>query len=145
MRAPFVTGIPILRQPPAASEPGEGALDDPAPRQDDEAFRLIGSFDDLDIDADDHLVDRLAEFRPLITAVSIELQQKRKRSEQRRHHQRAAVAVLDVGGVHERMHQQALRIDEDVALLALDLLAGVVARRIDAAPSFQPLSRSGCQ
>ena len=33
-------------------------------------------------------------------------------------------------------HQQALRIDEDVALLALDFLARVVARRVDAAPLF---------
>jgi hypothetical protein len=33
-------------------------------------------------------------------------------------------------------HQQALRIDQDVALLAVDLLASVVARRVDAAPPF---------
>jgi len=37
------------------------------------------------------------------------------------------------------VHQQALRIDEDVPLLALDLLARVIARRIDAAPPFSTL------
>jgi hypothetical protein len=37
------------------------------------------------------------------------------------------------------VHQKALRIDEDVALLALDLLAGVVARRVDRRPPFSAL------
>jgi len=32
------------------------------------------------------------------------------------------------------VHQQALRIDEDMPLLAFDLLARVVARRIDRTP-----------
>jgi hypothetical protein len=31
----------------------------------------------------------------------------------------------------ERVHQQALRIDQDVALLAPDLLARIVAGRVD--------------
>ncbi|MDP4025736.1 hypothetical protein Q8W71_24185 [Methylobacterium sp. NEAU 140] len=34
------------------------------------------------------------------------------------------------------MHQQALRVDEDVPLLAPDLLARVVARRVDGTPPF---------
>src|SRR6185437_7510802 len=37
------------------------------------------------------------------------------------------------------MHQEALRIDEDMALLALDLLARIIARRIDAGPFFRAL------
>jgi len=41
--------------------------------------------------------------------------------------------------VHERVHQQALRIDEDVPLFALDFLARVIARRIDAGPPFSAL------
>jgi hypothetical protein len=36
------------------------------------------------------------------------------------------------------MHQQALRIDEDMALLAFDLFAGVVSRRI-VKPPFSAL------
>jgi hypothetical protein len=60
-------------------------------------------------------------------------------AEQGRHQHRAPVTVLDVGGVNDRMHQQALRIDEDVALFAHDLLAGVVTRRIDAGPPFSAL------
>ena len=81
----------------------------------------------------------LLELRSLVAAVGIELDQERKGAEQARHQQRAAVAVLDVGGVDDRVHQQALRIDEDVALLAFDLLAGIVARRINRRPPFSAL------
>jgi hypothetical protein len=50
--------------------------------------------------------------------------------EQRSHQEHAAIAVLDVGGVHDRMHQKALCIDKYVALLAFDLLAGIEAGRV---------------
>ena len=65
-----------------------------------------------------------------------QLQQEGVEAEQRTHQQHAAVAVLDAGGVDDRLHQQALGVDKDMTLLALDLLAGVVARRVDAAPPF---------
>jgi hypothetical protein len=38
--------------------------------------------------------------------------------------------------MHDGIHQKALRIDEDVPLLAFDLLAAINARRIDPASSF---------
>ena len=38
--------------------------------------------------------------------------------------------------MHDGVHQQALRIDKDVALPALDLLACIVARRINRRPPF---------
>jgi len=37
------------------------------------------------------------------------------------------------------MHQQALRIDEDVALFAFDFLAGIVSASVDATPPFSAL------
>jgi hypothetical protein len=39
--------------------------------------------------------------------------------------------------MNEGVHQEALRIDEDVALLALDLLACIIAMRIVRPPLFQ--------
>jgi hypothetical protein len=36
----------------------------------------------------------------------------------------------------ERVHQQALRVDQNVALLAPDRLARIVAGRVDRAPPF---------
>jgi len=49
---------------------------------------------------------------------------------------RAAVAVLNVSGITMAMNQQALRIDENMPLLAFDLLSRVVARRINRKPPF---------
>ncbi len=50
--------------------------------------------------------------------------------------QKGAVAVLYVGRVDE---DQAEGIDQEMALLALDLLARVIARRVDARPPFSAL------
>ena len=50
--------------------------------------------------------------------------------------QNAAIAVLDIGWMHDGVHQQAYRVDKDVALLTFDLLTRIVARRIDAGPPF---------
>jgi hypothetical protein len=41
--------------------------------------------------------------------------------------------------MHDGVHQQTLRIDEDVPLLALDLLATIEAWRIDPVPPFSAL------
>jgi len=133
---PAVEAFPVLGQPSAAAEPGKRAFADPAFGQHDEGFGLIRPLNDLDLRARQSSSDGGLKLRPSIAAVGKEPGQERKGAEQGRHQRRAAVAVLDVGGVDDRMHQQAWRIDEDVALFAHDLLAGVVARRIDAGPPF---------
>jgi hypothetical protein len=46
---------------------------------------------------------------------------------------------LNIGGVDDGVHRQALRIDKDVAFLAFDFLARVVAARVDAVPPFSAL------
>ena len=84
-------------------------------------------------------LQRALKFRSLIAAVGIELQKERKHPEQGGHHQRPAVAILNIGGVNEGVHQQALRVDEDMPLLAFDLLAGVEARRINRSAPFSAL------
>ena len=57
-------------------------------------------------------------------------------SEQGCEQQDSAVAILDVGGMGDGVKQQAQSVYEYMALLALDLLAGVIAVRIDARPPF---------
>src|SRR5262245_51464044 len=47
--------------------------------------------------------------------------------------------LRDIGGMHDGVHQEALRVDENVPLLALDLLARIVAVRVDARPPFSAL------
>jgi len=53
--------------------------------------------------------------------------------------ERGAVAILDIGWVNGSAQQQAERVDEDMALLALDLLARIIAVRIDPGPPFSAL------
>ena len=81
----------------------------------------------------------LVESRPLIGRVGKQLRQERLRPEQGRQQQDAAVAILNVGGTNDGVEQQTQRVYENVALLALDLLARIIAMRIDAGPPFSAL------
>jgi hypothetical protein len=49
------------------------------------------------------------------------------------------VAILHVRGMNDGVQQQTQRIYENVALLALDLLARIIAMRIDSGPPFSAL------
>ena len=60
-------------------------------------------------------------------------------TEQRGEQQDAAIAILDVCGMDDGVHQQTQRIDENMPLLALDQLAGIEPVRIDAGPPFSAL------
>jgi hypothetical protein len=58
-------------------------------------------------------------------------------------HQHGAVAILQAGRVDHGTEHQAEGVDEKMALLALDLLARIGARRVDRGPLFPRFSRSG--
>ena len=77
--------------------------------------------------------------RPLIGAVGEQFSEKGEQAEQGRQQRKRAVAVLDVGGGDDAVEQQALGIDQDMPLLALDQFARVEAVRIDARPPFSAL------
>jgi len=76
---------------------------------------------------------------PLIGAVGEQLSQEREQAEQSCEKRDAAVAVLDVGRGDQAAQQQALGVDQDVALLALDQLARIETGRVDARPPFSAL------
>ena len=88
------------------------------------------------------ILPRVVEYRPLVSAIGKEFLQKRKPAEQGSEDQNAAIAVLDIGWMHDGVQQQAYRVDKDVALLTFDLLTRIVARRIDAGPLFPRLLHS---
>lgn len=130
----------------AAVEPADGALNQPAFDQHDEALGLVRTFDDFHLDVRQGPLHARPKLRPLITAVGEEFLEERKLAKQRRHHQNAAVAVLHSSAVHEGVHQEALRIDKDVALLAripafagTSLFACIITMRIDKGPAFSAL------
>jgi len=100
---------------------------------------LIRALDDFEVDAREDFLHRALELASLIAAVGVKFEKKWIESEQGRNDQGAAVAILNVGSVDDGVHQQALRIDENMPLLALDLLARVVARRIDRRSPFSAL------
>ena len=100
---------------------------------------MIGAPDDFDFKARQNLRNCAAEARPLVSGVGDEPGQKRMQSEQGCEQQDSAVAILDVGGMDDGVKQQAQSVYEYMALLALDLLAGVIAVRIDARPPFSAL------
>ena len=131
--------LPIFGEPAAAIEPGDGALDDPSLGQDHKSFDLIRAFDDLDFDARQHPSQGVVEGGTLIGRIGKQLGQERMQPEHRGEQQDAAVAILDVGGMNNGVQQQAQRIYEKMAFLALDLLARIIARRVDPGPPFSAL------
>ena len=64
---------------------------------------------------------------------------KGKHPEQGCQQQDAAIAILDIGAMNDGVQQQTQRVYEYMALLALDLLARIIAMRIDTRPPFSAL------
>jgi transposase len=131
--------LPILGQPTAAVQPSYGAFDNPTLREHHKALGGIRALHDFKGHAPQDLLDRTSELRSLVSAIGVELQQKRIASEEHGHQPNTPVAILDMGGVHDRVHQQALRVDENVTLLAFDPFTRIIARRVDRGPPFSAL------
>ena len=100
---------------------------------------MIGTPDDIGFEVGQRSGERLAEFRPLIARVRKQFLQQGMHSRQGCKQQDAAVAILDIGAMNDGVEHQAQRVYENVALLALDLLARIIAMRIDAGPPFSAL------
>jgi hypothetical protein len=79
------------------------------------------------------------EDRPGVGAISEQLLQERELPEQGGQQEYTAVAILNIGGSHQRMQHQAQRVDQEVTLLALDQLAGIEAVRVDESAPFSAL------
>ena len=124
----------VLGQSAAAVEPGDGAFDDPTLGQDDEPMG-VAALDDLR-GPGSGVGDRLGGFRPLISGVGEDALDERKGAARLPQNLAQTIAILNVGGVDDDAQQQAERVDQDVALAARDLLAGVIALRIDRGPPF---------
>ena len=122
----------------------DGAFDHPTPGLDDEALHPIGSLDDLGLEIQDAGQGAVKD-RALIGAVGEQFPEKGKQTEQGRQQRETAVAILNVGGGDDAVQQQALRIDQNMPLLALDQLAGIEAVAVDASPPFSGFSHSDCR
>ena len=134
-----VAVFPVLGEPAAAVEPGDGALNDPALGFDDKALGAISAFDNLDYQTAHRVRGALSEDRSRIGAVGEQLAQERELSKQSGQQENATVAILNIGRSHQRVQHQAQRIDQDVTLLTFDQLAGIEAMRVDARAPFSAL------
>jgi len=138
-----VAVLPILGEAATSIEPAYGTLNNPALRLDDKALGVVATPDDFGHevrhDFGDAVGDAVGEDRPGIGAVREQLAQEGELSEQGGQQQHAAIAVLHVGGGDQGVQQQPEFVDQDVAFLALDQLAGVEAMRIDRQPPFSAL------
>ena len=115
------------------------AFDDPTAWKRHESFRPIGALDDFSFELWQDLRQGLLKVRPLVATIGKELFQERVHPEKGRKKQDAAIAILDIGRMNDGVQQQTQRVYENMALLALDLFARVIAMRIDAAPPFSAL------
>jgi hypothetical protein len=125
----------VLGEAAAPVDPGDGALDDPTPGDDLEALGLGGAFDQLDPPGGiGHGPAQL--FAAVGTVGEDRLQKGKEAARLAVQDQKGTIAVLQVGRVDGDGQDQAEGVDEEMALLAFDLLARVIARRVDARPPF---------
>ena len=128
--------LEIARHAAKAADPGECSLHDPALGQDFKTDSGSRTFDDLDPPAT-RSCGCFCGFRPLIAAVTIDaLDEGKQPTRTAVEHQRNAVTILNAGRMHCHVQQQAERIDKNVPLATLNLLARIKALRIERSPPF---------
>ena len=103
--------LKVLGQATVPIEPRERAFNDPAFGQSDEAFHLITACDNLYGQLWPYLRYALTKLRPLISAVRKQFGQPRKALGQRREQRNPAVLILYIGGLHDRLQEQAQGIN----------------------------------
>ena len=99
----------------------------------------VGSFDDFGFESGQDVRQGAVKLWSLIGAVGEQFFQERKQAEHCREQRQAAIAILNIGGGDQAVQQQALGVDQNMALLALDQLARIEAVRVDASPPFSAL------
>ena len=117
-----------------APDPGEGALNDPAPPDELEAAFLVRSLDDLQ----GHLLSRQigSEAVSAVASIRKNVADEREQTAGLFDKPGCAVPVLDAGGDRLDAKQQSYRIDNRIALDAFDFFTRVIANGIPAAAPF---------
>src|SRR5271165_505897 len=128
----------VLGETPVSSEPGEGALDHPTVRENDEALRVVARLDDLQAQQR-HLCHRSYSLPGVVAAISPDQFEPREAPAYLVEDQPGPVAVLDRGGVGHDPHRQPFAVDQGVDFAALHLLAGVVTHLVVFTAPFPPI------
>ena len=121
--------LPVSGEPATSVEPGDCSFDNPSFGQHGEGVKFI-TLDDLE-DPAAAFGSNLCCVRTPIARVCKDAQNERKQGSRTLvEHVSRAIAILDIGGMNGGAQQEAERIYEKMALLALDLLSRVVSMRI---------------
>jgi hypothetical protein len=127
--------LEVARQATIAAGPCQRSLDDPSLGQDDERVQFV-ALDDLD-DPTPGTGGGFCHARPLVAGIGEDaFDEGEEAARAVIEHQPRAVAVLNVGGMHDDVQEQAERIDEDVPLAARNLLARIKALRVECRAPF---------
>lgn len=125
-----------MRETTTAGEPRERSFNDPALREHRETLGCVGPLDDAQRPGATPAC-RGGGTWPLVATIGKDGRDEREQCARLPvEHQDSAVAVLDVGRVHDDVQQQAERVNEDVVFDAFNLLARIVADRVDALTPF---------
>ena len=135
----MVAVFPITSQAPAPVEPRDCPFNNPALGFNGEALGLLALLDDFDRQARHRLGGTGMEDRSRIGGIGEQLAQEGELPEQGAQQQHAAIAVLNIGRADQCMQHETERVDQQMALLALDQLAAIEARRVDAGSPFSAL------
>src|ERR1700724_2108936 len=105
--------LEVLGKTPVSAEPGEGALDHPAARQDDEALHIIAALDDLHAQDGQFGRGRL-DLPGVVAAVGPDQFEPGEAPAYLVEDQPGTVAVLEGGGVDDEPHRQSFGVDQGV-------------------------------
>ena len=125
----------IAGEAPAAPDPADRPLDHPTSRQDLKAGRVVAALDNLQAPAP-RLGKERVQARAFVGAIGPDQVEPGKELAQAGKHEQSPVAVLDVRRMDDGVQDETLRVDDDVALTTLDLLARVITHRVDRDPPF---------
>jgi Copper resistance protein B precursor (CopB) len=117
--------LEVLDKTPVSSEPGEGALDHPAARQDDKTLHVVAPLDDLRAQRR-HFCHRTVNLPGVVAAISPDQFEPGEAPADFVEDQAGPVAVLDRGRVGDEPDPQRPAVDQGMDLSGLYLLAGVV-------------------
>src|SRR5215831_3763918 len=112
----------------ASAEPGKGAFDNPAPRQELKAFDPEWPLDDVDCPRP-AMGECVSKLFAAIDPVGKDMPQLGKALSETLQQGDCAMDILDIGGMDVNGQQQAIGIGDDVPLAAIDTFARVKAAR----------------
>jgi len=133
--------LPVSCQASATPELCEGAFDDPPSGENFEVFGGIGALDDFERPLSDP-VQCAAQFRSGIGGIGEQVAQSWAGMAYGLQHRRRAVAVLNIGCMHDQSEEHAGGVDDGVALGTLDFLSGVITANPACLRGLLP---SGCR